>query len=81
VGNEATELGMTFNWYILSAAFYKIWLENSFIREGGTIVGYERGTKRGFERFETFTAVTMKNGVFLDVTPCGSCKNPRFGGT
>jgi hypothetical protein len=24
-------------------------------------------------RFEGFTAVTMKNGVFLDVTPCGSC--------
>jgi hypothetical protein len=32
-------------------------------------------------RFEVFTAVTMKNGVFLDVTPCGSCKNRRFGGT
>jgi hypothetical protein len=28
-------------------------------------------------RFEVFTAVTMKNGVFLDVTPCGSCKNRR----
>jgi hypothetical protein len=26
-------------------------------------------------------AVTMKNGVFWDVTPCGSCKNRRFGGT
>jgi hypothetical protein len=23
-------------------------------------------------RFEVFTAVTMKNGVFLDVMPCGS---------
>jgi hypothetical protein len=23
----------------------------------------------------------MKNGVFWDVTPCGSCKSPRFGGT
>jgi hypothetical protein len=23
----------------------------------------------------------MKNGVFWDVTPCGSCKNLRFGGT
>jgi hypothetical protein len=21
------------------------------------------------------------NGVFWDVTPCGFCKNPRFGGT
>jgi hypothetical protein len=31
-------------------------------------------------RFEVFTAVTMKNCVFWDVTPCGSCKNRRFGG-
>jgi hypothetical protein len=32
-------------------------------------------------RFGVFTAVTMKNGVFWDVMPCGSCKNRRFGGT
>jgi hypothetical protein len=23
----------------------------------------------------------LKNGVFWNVTPCGSCKNGRFGGT
>jgi hypothetical protein len=33
------------------------------------------------ERFEVFTAVTMKNGVFWDVTLCGSCKNRRYRGT
>jgi hypothetical protein len=32
-------------------------------------------------RFEVFTAVTMKNGVFWAVTPRGSCKNRCFGGT
>jgi hypothetical protein len=32
-------------------------------------------------RFEVLTAVTMKNGVFWDVMPCGVCKNRRFGGT
>jgi hypothetical protein len=32
-------------------------------------------------RFEVFTAVTKKNGVLWDVTPCGSCKNQRFAGT
>jgi hypothetical protein len=32
-------------------------------------------------RFEVFTSVTMENGVFWVVTPCGSCKNRRFGGT
>jgi hypothetical protein len=32
-------------------------------------------------RFEVFTAVTMKIAVFWDVTPCGSCKKRRFGGT
>jgi hypothetical protein len=34
-----------------------------------------------YVRFEVFAAVTMKNGVFWDVTPSGSCKNRRFGGT
>jgi hypothetical protein len=32
-------------------------------------------------RFEVFRAVTMKNAVFWDVTPCGSFKNRRLGGT
>jgi hypothetical protein len=32
-------------------------------------------------RFEVFTAVTLKNGVFWDVTPCGFCKNQCFGAT
>jgi hypothetical protein len=36
---------------------------------------------QGYVRSEVFTAVTMKNALFLDVTPCGSCKNRRFGGT
>jgi hypothetical protein len=31
-------------------------------------------------RFEVITAVTMKNGVFWDVTPRDSCNNRRFGG-
>jgi hypothetical protein len=31
-------------------------------------------------RFEVFTAVTMKNGVSWDVTPCDSYENRRFGG-
>jgi hypothetical protein len=37
--------------------------------------------RRIYVRFEVFAAVTMKNGVLWDVTPCGSCKNRRFGGT
>jgi hypothetical protein len=32
-------------------------------------------------RLEVLTAVTMKNGVFWDVTVHGSCKNRHFGGT
>jgi hypothetical protein len=27
------------------------------------------------------TRIMLKNGVFWVVTPCGSCKNRRFGGT
>jgi hypothetical protein len=34
-----------------------------------------------YVRFEVFTAVIMKNGIFWDVTERGSCKNRRFGGT
>jgi hypothetical protein len=34
-----------------------------------------------YARFEVFTAVTMKDAVFWDVTPCGSCKNRRCGGS
>jgi hypothetical protein len=50
-------------------------------------VGLERGKlslvriMRSYVRFEVFTAVTVKNVFFWDVTPCGSCKNRRFGGT
>jgi hypothetical protein len=32
-------------------------------------------------RFEVFKAVSMKNAVFWHITPCGSCKKRRFGGT
>jgi hypothetical protein len=35
----------------------------------------------GSYKIEVFAAVTMKNAGFWDVTPCGSCKNRRFGGT
>jgi hypothetical protein len=31
-------------------------------------------------RFEVFTVVTLKVAIFWDVTPCGFCKNWRFGG-
>jgi hypothetical protein len=32
-------------------------------------------------KFEVFKAATMKNFIFLDVTPCGSWKNEHFGRT
>jgi hypothetical protein len=37
--------------------------------------------RRTYVRFEVFTAVTMKNGFFWDVPPCGSCMNRGFRGT
>jgi hypothetical protein len=30
---------------------------------------------------ELVNCASIENGVFWDVTPCGSCKNRRFGGT
>jgi hypothetical protein len=32
-------------------------------------------------RFEVFMAVAMKNAVFWDIMPCGSCKNRYIRGT
>jgi hypothetical protein len=34
-----------------------------------------------YVKFEVFTAVTMKNGVFWDVAPGGSGENRSFGET
>jgi hypothetical protein len=33
-----------------------------------------------FEEFRKLDLKDVKNVVFLDVAPCGSCKNRRFGG-
>jgi hypothetical protein len=30
---------------------------------------------------EIKSGINLKNGVFWNVMPCGSCKNRRFGGT
>jgi hypothetical protein len=38
-------------------------------------------TRGLMRKIEVFTAVSKKDVVFGDVTPCGSCKNRRFGGT
>jgi hypothetical protein len=50
-------------------------------REKPTILSVGIWNEKCVERLEVFMAVTMKNGVFWVVTPCGSCKNWRFGGT
>jgi hypothetical protein len=34
-----------------------------------------------YEMSVAWKVLSIKNGVFWDVTPCGSCKNRRFGGT
>jgi hypothetical protein len=46
------------------------------IPENGTLHNayFKWGSAVKVVRFEVFTAVTMKNGVFRNVTPCGSCK-------
>jgi hypothetical protein len=54
----------------LANRFLEAYIHNTQIKEAELT---ERGIS--FVRFEVFTAVTMKNAVFWDVTPCGSCKN------
>jgi hypothetical protein len=47
--------------------------------EGTLLLFFARETNFITEvRLEVFTAVTMKNGVFWDVTPCGFSKNRRL---
>jgi hypothetical protein len=41
----------------------------------------KHAAKEHYVIFEVFTGVTLNNGVFWDVMPCGSCGNRRFGGT
>jgi hypothetical protein len=42
---------------------------------------YNESNEYHFYLFAFVHLMTMKNAVFLDVTPCGSCKNRCFGGT
>jgi hypothetical protein len=46
-----------------------------------TEANYLAKFRKMFVRFEGCPAVTMENSVFWDVTPCGFCKNRRFGRT
>jgi hypothetical protein len=34
-----------------------------------------------YQKVRQLNVSDMKNAFFWDVTPCGSCKNRRFGGT
>jgi hypothetical protein len=45
---------------------------SEFPEKLGTLLKYRKGDERN---------AYLKNGVFWVVTPCGSCKNRRFGGT
>jgi hypothetical protein len=51
-----------------------------FMQAGGDIKQKNENAFK-FVGFGVFTPVAMKNAIFWDVTPCGSCKNRRFGGT
>jgi hypothetical protein len=51
------------------------------IQEEGNHHNQRSENFRCYVRFEVSTAVTIENGVFCDVTPCGFCKKLRFGGT
>jgi hypothetical protein len=56
--------------------FPKITSRNSRLAQG--IVMKIKKTVFYYVGFDVFTAVNMKNAVFWDVAPVGSCKNRRF---
>jgi hypothetical protein len=49
-----------------------------FLRIMGILLG-DKISRDG--EISVATVLAMNNRVFWDVTPCGSCKNRRFGGT
>jgi hypothetical protein len=59
---------------------YTFHMERFNLNKLNGIEGKEKYRVKVSNRFEVFMAVTMKNVVLWDVTPCGSCKNQRFGG-
>jgi hypothetical protein len=75
------------NAYFMSQLVYRFfqWLRShtklQIPSSGDQYHQYHCITKGENEGFELFTAAAVKNGVFWDVTPCGSCTNRRFGGT
>jgi hypothetical protein len=68
---------------LLLHVFQKRYLQEISPRDGGTReLPVSLSIKKiNLERCEVSTAVTVNNTVFWDVTPCGSCKIRRFGGT
>jgi hypothetical protein len=61
--------------FLLAQNYHILWYAVAIF--SGTMIQ----TGRLHVRVEAFTAVTMKNVVFWDVTPYGCCKNRCFGGT
>jgi hypothetical protein len=53
----------------------------SYLTGDTLLLRYRTTPVKCYVRFEVFTAVTMKNAVFCDVTPCGSLRTNGFGGT
>jgi hypothetical protein len=43
--------------------------------------GASKRTTKPLVRFDIFTVMTIRNTVFWDFMPCGSCKNRHFRGT
>jgi hypothetical protein len=64
-----------------NASYSNVYEQFLASREDGKCLDARLETHCDYVRLEVFKAVTMKNGVLWDVTPCGSCKNRRFGGT
>jgi hypothetical protein len=87
--------GVDYHWFVreghtisLSAhdSYGKFHLSMSLRLEGSSLLYNCSSLTTGLQnlhshvRFEVFTAVTMNNSVFWDVTPCKSCVKRRLGG-
>jgi hypothetical protein len=55
-------------------------IKTHFVTHGKHLSLLQSQAGQCYVRFEVFK-VTMKTAVFWDVTPFGSCRNRRFGGS
>jgi hypothetical protein len=85
-GNEGSSSETSVETYLFHGIIYKDRIIFTLTAVGILNFSYAKFSRTSvhsqyYVRFKDFPAVAIKNAVFWDTMPYGSCKNRRFGGT